>query len=124
MKTRATTGLVAVIAAILCSVQSHAAPLLGETGVIREPGMPYAFVFVDPEAVSVFFRGMNRGKDEAADSLTELFNAGRLYMVDQGIKVRVIDATGFLSSILEIRILEGEFEGRRGFVPHEFISEK
>ena len=45
-------------------------------------------------------------------------------MVNAGTPVRVLDDHGLVGQIVEIRILEGEFEGRRGFISAQRVAEK
>ena len=54
----------------------------------------------------------------------DLVLAGKIFMVDEGTKVRVIDRGGFLGvSEVQVRILEGKMVGRSGWLPYEFVTE-
>ena|SRR5437660_1786537 len=119
-----TKGLLLVVAIILSVVEQTAdAQLIGGVGVLRgAKGAGSVPVFVDAKALDAYYEANARNDYE--DGMTELFNAGKLYMVDVGTKVRVLGAPDFFGSTREIRILEGEFKGRRGFIPSQWISEK
>lgn len=122
MKTRATTSLVAVIAiALWLAGETAHAQMIGEVGVLRgAQGAGSVPVFTDEKALTAFYDANISGDKEGAE---ELLNAGRLLMVDVGTKVRVLNGGGFTGPA-EVRILEGEFSGRRVFVSRQWISEK
>jgi hypothetical protein len=56
-------------------------------------------------------------KDQHA--VVQLVLAGKVLSVMDGTKVKVIDAT---LTLRQIRILEGPYEGRSGWVPFEFVA--
>jgi hypothetical protein len=51
--------------------------------------------------------------------MAQMEQAGQLYMIQDGTRARVIDP-GFM--VHEVRILEGTYAGRSGFIPVEFIT--
>jgi hypothetical protein len=105
------------------SEQETHTPSIGEEGVLRGvKGAGSVPVFIDRKALDAYYEANARNDYE--DTMKELFNAGKLYMVDAGTKVRVLDAPDFFGSTREIRILEGEFESRRGFVSSQWVTEK
>lgn len=56
-----------------------------------------------------------------ADGLSQMESAGRIFLVSDGTKARVING-GFLSS--EVRIIEGIHSGRSGWVQNEFLAKR
>jgi hypothetical protein len=119
MKTRTIAALVAVIWMILwLAGRTAQAQTIGEIGVLRgAQGAGSVPVFTDDKALDAFYKA-NVGNDK--EGVEELFNAGRLFMADVGTKVRVLSG-GW--STMEIRILEGPFNGQRGFVSRQWVTE-
>ena len=122
MNIKLKTDFVAAIAILLSlSVQAAQGQNIGETGVLKGvAGAGSVPVFVDRKALDAYYEANARNDYE--DGMKELFNAGKLYMVDVGTKVRVL--SGGFTGWKEIRILEGEFAGRRGFVSGQWVSDK
>ena len=120
LKIKATTDLVAAISIILTLTgQTTHAQMIGEVGVLRgAQGAGSVPVFPDRKAIDAFYEANIRNDKEGTE---ELFNAGRLLMVDVGTKVRVLDGGGFTGPA-EVRILEGEFSGRRVFLSRQWIA--
>src|SRR5690348_5585040 len=78
-------------------------------------------VGVDQKALDEFYKSMGA---QDSEGMMELVKEGRLLVPDTGTKVRVLDAHGFLAIVLEVRILEGVYKGRRCFVSSTYVSEK
>jgi hypothetical protein len=89
--------------------------LSGQVRMLRGLGKGAETVLVcaDKEAVEQRDKAF-LANDEAG--VEELAMARRLMIVKPGTKVKVLDLHGFLTPVVEIRILEGPHEGRRGFV--------
>jgi len=121
MKKRTMAVLVALTAGFMWTAeQTSLAQTIGEVGVLKGvQGAGSVPVFVDRKALDAYYEANARNDYE--DGMKELFNAGKLYMVDVGTKVRVLDG-GFMGW-REIRILEGELEGQRGFVSKDWVAE-
>ena len=51
----------------------------------------------------------------------QMLGRGELFIVDNGISVKVIKTSMFLR---EVRILEGEYFGESGWIPYEFVVSK
>jgi hypothetical protein len=120
MRTRTATALLATIAIILwLAAQTAHGQMIGEVGVLKgAAGAGSVPVFPDRRAIDAFYEANIRNDKEGTE---ELFNAGRLLMVDVGTKVRVLDGGGFTGPA-EVRILEGEFSGRRVFLSRQWIA--
>ena len=128
MNVKSKTGFVAAIAILLSlSLQAGRAQNIGEVGVLTGPGgdstgsVP---VFVDRKALDDSSRKFEDSDPDYWDTMMELSGAGRLYMVDVGTRVRVLAVPDAFGRTREVRILEGEFKGRRGFVSSEWVKEK
>lgn len=76
---------------------------------------------IGEKAVDAFYKAIV-SKDETG--IEELVNAGQLFGVPVGAKVKVLGAHGFFGSTLEVRILEGRYKGRRGFVSSSLVAGK
>jgi hypothetical protein len=120
MKVKAITDLVAAIAISLwLATQTAHAQMIGEVGVLKgAQGAGSVPVFTDRKAIGAFYEANIRNDKEGTE---ELFNAGRLLMVDVGTKVRVLNGGGFTGPA-EVRIQEGEFSSRRVFVSRQWIG--
>ena len=121
MKSRIRTDLVAAIAIILWLAAPAAyAQMIGEIGYLKSPGMGTngVPVFTDSKALDAFYAAFVSNDEEGAN---ELISNGRSFIVPEGTKVRILSG-GF--STMEIRILQGPFSGRRGFVSSQWVGEK
>ena len=54
--------------------------------------------------------------DDDNDAIAVLAALGKVYAVDVGTKAKVLGVRGEYGTYVQIRILEGEFKGRRGYV--------
>lgn len=121
MKIKATTVLVAAIAIILSlTAQTAHAQNVGETAHLKSAGMGTngVPVFNDSKALDAFYVTYVSDDGEGAN---ELISSRRAFIVHAGTKVRILSG-GF--STMEIRVMEGPFSGRRGFVSRPWVSEK
>jgi hypothetical protein len=84
----------------------------GDMGVMER-----CMVGVDPESANRISRLAN-AKDSIG--LAQMERQGKLFIVEDGTRVRVIGSSGFAS--LEVRIESGAHFGQSGVVPYEFVK--
>lgn len=60
--------------------------------------------------------------DDDNDAIAALAALGKVYAVDVGTKAKVLGVRGQYGTYVQIRILDGEFKGRRGYVVSTCIS--
>lgn len=121
MEIKPRTGLVAALAIMVwLAGQAAHAQNVGEIGYLKSAGMGTndVPVFTDSKALNAFYDAYVSNDEEGAN---ELISGGRAFIVSAGTKVRVLSG-GF--STMEIRVMEGPFSGRRGFVSTQWVGEK
>jgi len=96
---------------------------VGGVGVLRgmKEGALTVPVGVDSKAVDALYKAIVANDEDGAN---ELIDTGRMFVVDVGTKVKLLDNHGFFGSTAEIRILEGANKGRRGYVSSQLVVEK
>lgn len=100
---------------------SNVPPTRGPTPQAASPhlsngGSP-VFVATTDAAWDALFKALGK-RDEIG--VAELVLSGRVFLVDDGTKVLVLDR-GFSS--IEIRVVEGSSFGKKGWVPRELVKE-
>lgn len=109
-------ALLLLVAAVMCAGSGGGSPSSSSSGdiVVLRSG---AGVMVC--ATSRDFRRCTQlSVARDADGLAQMERAGQLFVVSDGTSARVIDG-GF--SVTEVRIAEGIYEGRGGFVATEHV---
>jgi hypothetical protein len=54
--------------------------------------------------------------------VTNLMAQGRLFLIDNGTRVLVLGHGGFLSSLTQVRLLDGQETGLAVWLPSEFLN--
>jgi hypothetical protein len=99
-------------------VQGNRAPPTGEQGRIS---VESEFIFAATSQANYDdFSKVLIAKDQIGAA--QMMYEGRLYMVDNGTKVLVLGRGGFLSTLMNIRVLEGKQFGRSLWMPYEFVN--
>ena len=97
-------------------------PSLGEEGILHNgTSDPNIMVATTKSALDELTKACTRNDKYG---VAEMFLAGKVFGPAQGVKVLVLDASGFVGSTRQIRILEGEYKGRKGWVPYEFVKSR
>jgi hypothetical protein len=96
---------------------------IGDVGILRsETADAPVPVCKTKEAYAALMKAVGNNDDEG---LFELAKRGLVIPIKQGTKVRKLDVTGGLfspSAPDEIRILEGEYRGQKGYVNSDYIK--
>jgi len=116
-------SLVAAAAMALPAGLTARAQSIGETHALMAmaEGTKTVPVATDQKALDAFYKAIAAHDQEG---MMELFDGGRIIAPDVGTKVRVLDGHGLVALVLEVRILEGAYKGRRGFVSATYVSDK
>jgi hypothetical protein len=100
---------------------THETVHIGEIGMLSAGGSSTVIVGSDKAAEDEL---TNAAVKHDQEGFVNLMLSGRAFAVPSGTKVRMLD-TIFTLDILptgaHVRILEGEFHGRDGYVPHEWV---
>jgi hypothetical protein len=120
---RKTTRLLAGMIAIALSLAVHTSQAQ-ETGDTVELQGATAAAYMVPvctttQAVDAVIRALS---DDDNDAIAALAALGKVYAVDVGTKAKVLGVRGQYGTYVQIRILDGEFKGRRGYVVSTCIS--
>ena len=91
---------------------------IGETGKLYTSGGGTVPLCSTREA---FDEAMKYSAAHDTDGWKEMMARGDLKTIDSGTSVKVIDVSGSLGSILQVRVLGGTFAGAKGWVPVEFV---
>ena len=89
---------------------------MGEEGYLRIEGKDEVMV---PSTKEAFDKYSKSAIANDSDGLIELIGNNEAYFVKAGTKVLVLSNSSL--GVREIRILDGQFTSRKGFVPMEFI---
>lgn len=91
---------------------------IGEIGQLRAGDSEVVYVAATREANDAFTKAAVTNDREG---IAALMLTDRLWPIRAGTKVRVLGYGGFLSGTTEIRILEGGYYSRSGWVPSEWV---
>jgi hypothetical protein len=90
--------------------------MIGEIGILHGSTGTHSVVFLTKEALDQFFKAKAANDDYGVNLI---LGSDLAFMVRNGTKVRVIDKGMFTRNI---RILEGEMQGRAGVVATEWVT--
>jgi len=96
---------------------------VGQEGILDIGADASTIITVAP-SIQAFDALITAARHNDALGMMELELAGEIFCPFQGTRVLVIDRGGFLFSRTQVRILEGEFIGRSGWVCSEFVRRK
>jgi hypothetical protein len=111
-----------VVVAVFCASISgrddstrESGPSIGENGILQVDGAKSHFVAADEEALKKLFRAID-AKDDYG--MADLLLTGQVFSVKDGTRVLVVDKALYTT---RIRILEGPYAGKSGWVPYEWV---
>ena len=94
----------------------------GEIGVLRAGASNSDVIVGVDKAANEELTKMAVSKD--TEGFAGMMLSGRAFVVPAGTRARLLDTNftlGFLPTSVRVRILEGQFHGRDGVVPHEWL---
>lgn len=57
------------------------------------------------------------------EGIMEMTAAGKAFSATNGARARVLNVSGIIAVMYKVRVLDGENQGRSGWIPAEFVSE-